>query len=409
MSPARNPISLARLLASVAAIVVLAATVAIAGTGPAGAGQPDGGGAGGVALRPIGEFEVAVVHRLRARGERSSCSWSSRPGRSGSCATASPFRAFPRHLRSGFVPGRGRASSRSPSTPTTERRGASTSTTSTMRATCESTSSSAAADPRRSRARARNARSSPSGTRPSPTTTAASSSSAPTTSSGSRPETAAGGGERARTTPRDLNKPARQAVAHRPQRVLQGRLYGTPENNPFVAARRPTRSGPTACATRGASRSTRRGRRPGDRGRRSGGGRGGSTCFRALAAARGAQLRLAAVRGQPGHSTPTPPGSPPPRVATRVHLLERRRQRKLRGDRGLRRARPRACDAEQPLRLRRPLRGTAAQLRAHGRRRERRQAPGARAPHSPTSFGVDSRGHVYVVSLSGRVSRLAPG
>src|SRR5688572_17974138 len=57
MSPARNPISLARLLASVAAIVVLAATVAIAGTGSAGAGSPTGSGAGGVGLRPIGEFE----------------------------------------------------------------------------------------------------------------------------------------------------------------------------------------------------------------------------------------------------------------------------------------------------------------------------------------------------------------
>ena len=69
MPPARNPISRARLLASVGAVAVLAATVAIAGADPADAGTSTGGGEGGVGLREIGRFE-SPAYIASAPGEK---------------------------------------------------------------------------------------------------------------------------------------------------------------------------------------------------------------------------------------------------------------------------------------------------------------------------------------------------
>ena len=69
MLPARNPISRRRIAVSVAAVVVLAVTIAISGTGSAGAQGPAGSGDGGVALRQIGEFE-SPAYIASAPGER---------------------------------------------------------------------------------------------------------------------------------------------------------------------------------------------------------------------------------------------------------------------------------------------------------------------------------------------------
>ena len=55
--PGRNPLSPLRLLFACAATALLGAVVALAGPGSAGAGSPTGSGEGGVALRPIGDFE----------------------------------------------------------------------------------------------------------------------------------------------------------------------------------------------------------------------------------------------------------------------------------------------------------------------------------------------------------------
>ena len=83
-------------------------------------------------------------------------------------------------------------------------------------------------------------------------------------------------------------------------------------------------------------------------------------------------------------------------------------RRQLRDHRRLRRRRPPPPLPPRPLRLRRPLRGGAAQPRPPPAAAPAATASSASASRTPSSFGEDDRGRIYVCSLEGPVYRLVP-
>ena len=214
-------------------------------------------------LRPTPELALAGSHCERPRTRRSSPRrrpirprlFVVRAGReiglvkAASCRGAVHDRPPARPL----TPGASAGSSRWPSRPTTRRAASSTSTTRgppTARSRWTSSSATRYPDNGDPNTRRRCSRSFPTFA----TTTAASSSSGPTACSTSERATAAAAATRSvRPEPPG---PSREDPAHRP---AQGGAapYTVPANNPFVGQPPASpRSGPTASAIRGASRST---------------------------------------------------------------------------------------------------------------------------------------------------------
>ena len=192
---------------------------------------------------------------------------------------------------------------------------------------------------------------------------------------------------------------AGQDPAHRPEAVGRQAVHD-PVLEPVRRARgRPRRDLLLRAAQPVALLLRQRHRRPDDRRRRAGPGRGDRLRQEGRRARR--ELRLAPVGGQPAQlrragaarDLPGHHAHPPGRL-----LLDHGR---------LHRARPRRARALRALRLRRLLREPPA--RGHAARRPARPEPDAGVPPiaGVASFGEDASGRLYVISLNGPVYRFA--
>ena len=283
---------------------------------PPAAGRASAGeGAALAGLRRIGTFDPPGVRDARRPATGGGCSWSSRAGGSGSCADGRTLRdAVPRHPRRRSTCGGEQGLLSMAFAPDYA----------TTRALLRRLHR-----PRRRHARRRvPARRAPTartpveraavllhGPSPSPTTTAACCCSAPTGCSTSAPATAAAATTstaRAATPRTSARCSARSCASTRARRggAALPRPVAATRSSAAPGARR--RSGPTACATRGASRSTAatgdlvdRRRRPGrDRGDRLRAPRPGARRELRLAAVRGAAAATLRASPRPAPSSP---------------------------------------------------------------------------------------------------------
>ena len=196
---------------------------------------------------------------------------------------------------------------------------------------------------------------------------------------------------------------ARQDPAHRPARRRRAAVHGArAATRSSAAPARAARSTPTACATRGASRSTARRGDLDDRRRRPERGRGD----RLRAPRRGPRARTSAGAPFEGRARYAP-GERAPGHVRAGDRARRTRDGNCSITGGVVVRDPRAAGAARALRVRRLLPAARIESARLSRRPRARRAATRRCRSSSlSSFGEDAQGRVYVVSLDGPVYRL---